>query len=367
MIHCNHAGSAFPRAPGLAAVIAAATTACPSTHAAAYERAHASIAAGFGLPSPHRLLLTTSCTQALAIVLADLPWRPDDVVLTSSLEHHALLRPVHHLVRDRGVRHVAAPYRPGTPIDLDAVATCLRRGRVRLVAVTGASNITGEVLPIAELAGLAHAHGAKLLLDGAQLAGVVPLDLGRLGVDLFVFAGHKGLHGPLGIGGLWAAESVAFACPAAGCELGSAGATGEAAAFPGFCDVGSVNLPAAVGLAAAMQWLAQLPAADRERPRRLAAELRGRLRARWPDAVLGGDGPHTGTTSLRLPRAQLARAQQHCADRGIAVRVGQHCAPGALAAVGAPLGCLRVGFGTTNADRDLEPVFDALAGLLAAP
>lgn len=371
VIHANHAGSSWPRPPGVAAAMQQALVAEPSRHSALYDAAHAAIARTFGIDSPSRLVLTGSCTQALAIVLGDLPWQAGDVVVTSSLEHHALVRPVQKLAWERGVEHVAAPRTASGPIDLDVVAASLHTGRVRLVAATGASNVTGELLPIAELAALAHAHGALFLLDSAQVAGLLPCDVQALGVDLLVFAGHKGLQGPLGIGGFWAASHVAFACPAASCELAPRGSDGAVAAkvargsFPGFCDVGSVNLPAACGLTAGIAWLAAQPADVRQLPLVLAAQLREWVRARWPDLLLGGDGPHTGATSLRLPPPLLARAEAHFAARGIVVRAGQHCAPMALAAVGAPEGCLRIGFGPTNGDDDVEVVFAALAELLA--
>ncbi len=341
-----------------------ALAAPPSAHAALFTAAHAAIARSFDLPAPERLLLTSSCTQALGVVLGDLPWQAGDVVVTSSLEHHALLRPVQKLVHERGVVAVHAPYRRGEPIALDVVEATLRAGRVRLVAVTGASNITGERLPIAELAALAHRHGALLLLDAAQLAGVVPFTVAGLGVDILVFAGHKGMNGPLGIGGLWAAPAVAFACPTAACELGDRPGAGWSP-YPGFCDVGSVNLPGACGLAAALDWLAALPATQRELPLSMAAQLRAALRERPFAQVLGGDGPHTATLSLDLPAPALARAQQHFEQRGIVVRVGQHCAPQALASLGKPAGCLRISFGPSNAPADLDAVLAALDALAA--
>lgn len=364
MIHANHAGTAWPRPPGVAEAMRAALAATPVEQAALHQRAHAAVAAWFGLPAPERLLFASSCTAALGVLLADLPWQRGDVVITSQLEHHALVRPVQALVQHRGVRHVAAPWRPGVPLDLDAVAAALAAGRVRLVAVTGASNVTGERLPLAELAALAHAHGALFLLDAAQVAGVVPLDLEALGVDLLAFAGHKGLGGPPGVGGLWAARHVTFACPGVVCELGGGGAP-RIAPYPGHCDLGSVNLPGVVGLAAALAWLDALPAADRERPVRLAARLRAALRERPHVRVLGGDGPHTGAVGMLVRGGVPRDAEAHFAARGIVVRAGSHCAPMALEAVGAPGGCLRIGFGTGNRDEDVDAVLAALDTLPA--
>lgn len=365
MIHANHAGSTWPRPPGVAAALQRALTAEPVQQARQYEEAHAALARWFGVPTPERLVPTGSCTQALAIVLGDLPWRTGDVVVTSSLEHHAMVRPVQKLAHERGVVHRTMPRTADLPIDLEAVEATLRAGRVRLVAVTGASNVTGELLPIAALAALAHAHGATFLLDSAQVAGVLPCDVRALGVDVLVFAGHKGLHGPLGIGGFWAASTVAFECPAAQCEIATDGAPRvPTAPFPGFCDTGSVNLPSLAGLAAGLAWLDAQPVTVRERSVRLAAWLRQQVRARWPQRLLGGNGPHTGALSVRLEPAQLARAEAHFAARGIVVRAGQHCAPMALAALGVPQGCLRLSFGPQNHDDDAASVLAGLEQLL---
>jgi selenocysteine lyase/cysteine desulfurase len=360
VIHANHAGTSWPKPPGVADAMRDALLADPREHGALFVRAHAAIARFLGVhAAAERLVLTPSCTAALAVVLADLPWERGDVVVTSSLEHHALARPVQRLVWDRGVENVAVPRAADGPIDLDAVESALRGGRVRLVAVTAASNVTGEVLPLARLTELAHAHGALVLVDSAQLAGVLPFDPVALAADLFVFAGHKGLLGPLGIGGFWAAPHVRFACPGASCDVG--GAHGGTSAFPGFCDVGSVNLPGACGLAAALDWLAQRPDAERRRPVELAARLRAGCAQRPHCRVLGSaSGEHTATVGLVLDGVELGAAERHFLAHGIVVRAGQHCAPMALRALGAPDGCVRIGFGVTNGDRDADAVLAAI-------
>jgi cysteine desulfurase/selenocysteine lyase len=333
----------------------------PDTHGQRFDAAHAAIARGLGLPAPERMVLTSSCTQALGVLLGDFAWRPGDTVATSCLEHHALVRPLLRLQQDRGVEHVVWPRSAGGPLDLAAAEASLRTGRVRLVALTGASNVTGELLPLADLVPLAHRHGALVLLDTAQLAGVLPLDAAALGVDALVFAGHKGLQGPLGIGGFWAAPGLPFACARATCEVGGTGGRPVAAApYPGFCDVGSVNLPAAAGLAAAMAWLANLPAAQRERPRALAAALYAACAARPHCHLLGGTGPRTTTVALHVDGLPLARAERHFLERGLVVRAGQHCAPLALGSLGAPDGCLRISFGPHAGDDDLAAVLAAI-------
>ncbi len=107
MKYCNHAGTSWPKPEGVAEAMHETLVADPREHAAIFARSHAAIASFFGAgASADRLLLTPSCTSALAIVIGDLPWQHGDVVVTSSLEHHAL---VQQLVWHRGVEHLAAP------------------------------------------------------------------------------------------------------------------------------------------------------------------------------------------------------------------------------------------------------------------
>jgi len=338
VIYANAAGTSWPKPAGVVDAVQRAMLADPSDNAARYREGHEAVRRFFGVPdaAAERLLLAPSCTSALGVALGDLQLERGDVVITSSLEHHALARPVQKLVWERGVVHAQAPYAPGAPIDLDYVEATLRAGRVRLVAVTGASNVTGERLPIEALAELAHAHGALLLLDAAQLAGLVPLDVAALGVDLLTFAGHKAMLGPFGVGGLWAAPHVPFVCPAATCEVRTEAGAGPRAPFPGFCDLGSVDLPALA--------------------RRLLAACRERERCR----VLGGDGPRTATVSFTLDHITLDDAQRHFRERGVVLRAGTHCAPMALEALGAPEGCVRVSFGPHNRDEDVDAVLAAI-------
>lgn len=373
-IHANHAGTSWPKAPGVQEAVAEVLAGPPQLGLAAFDGAHAAACEWLGIDAPERLLLTPGCTSALSVAIGDLPWQPGDVIVTSGLEHHALSRPVERLVRDRGVVHGVAPYAPGVTVDLDAMRRVLQAGRVRLVATTGASNVSGEVLPVQAVATLAHEYGALYLLDAAQTLGVLPLDVRTAGIDLLAFAGHKAVMAPHGIGGLWAAPHVVFESPSAVCEISTGGAVGGApdrergggcSPFPGYCDVGSVNLAAAAGLGAAIAWhRGQGPAAG-QRACALAAQLRAELKGRRGCELVGSvDSPHTATLSLRIEGLPLEHAQAHFATAGITVRAAQHCAPMALQALGVPEGTLRVSFGPLNVDDDVDAVLRVIDGVV---
>jgi selenocysteine lyase/cysteine desulfurase len=375
-IYANNAGTSWPKAPGVIDAACAALAAPPAASHHALQAARAEVCNALGIVQPERLLLTGSCTAALALAIADLPLQPGDVVLTSALEHHALVRPLQQLVLTRGIVLEVSPYTPGIPFDLDFAQRQLRGGRVRLIAISGASNVTGELLPVAELGHLARAHGVALLLDAAQTMGVTPIDVRTLPIDLLVFAGHKGPLAPHGIGGLWAAPSVEFQSPEAVCEISPTTTDDRAkqlaaprcASFPGDCDVGSANLAAAAGLAAALSWRRGQPEDLYRGARMLAARLREALREQPGCRLFGGQNtPHTAVLSFLIDSLPLAAAEAHFAKRGIALRAGQHCAPLALQSIGAPEGTLRVSFGPFNRGSDVDAIVAAVADATSGP
>ncbi len=361
-IYLNHAGTSFPKPAAVHAALAEVLASDPSEQSERYERDLNLVAAALGA-APERIRLTGSCTHALDVVISDLDWEHGDEIVTSQLEHHAMIRPIQNLARLRGVRHVRAPYRPGEPIDLDFVRSRLQRGRVKLVAVCTASNVTGEVLPVRALAELAHEHGAWCLADAAQTFGSCEHTVSSLGCDLLTFAGHKNPLGPRGIGGFWVAPEVAFQGGAASCEVRQEGAPSCEAPMPGFCDVGSVAMEALAGLAAGLTAFGVQRAARMDAARRMAADLANRARELPGVTVFGHQGaPQTAAVSLLAERLSLYTAQAAFAEHGITVRSGQHCAPQALEAIGAPRGTIRVSFGATNRAEDVEAVLAVLQG-----
>lgn len=351
MIHLNNAGTSWPKPPGV--LEAAARTLAEPPDAGLLETAAREISAFLGIADPSRLLFTPGCTAALDLAIRDLPWREGDRALMSGWEHHALARPLHQVRRQRGV---GVAVLPGRPVDLEAAERELRKGAVRLVACTMACNVTGERLPVKELADLAHRHGALMLVDAAQAVGVLPVDVAALGADLLAFAGHKGPLGPQGVGALYAAPGVRIEGPAAACEPG-----GEACAltssFPGYCDAGSANLAAIAGLLEGIRWIRDR-GVDSLPTRSLAARFReglgGRLRVHGRTA--------TGAVSLTAGGTTPAALESRLAERGITARAGHHCAPLAHQSLGTlDGGTLRVSFGPFNTEADVEAALAALA------
>ena len=164
------------------------------------------VAEFFGIDDETRLVFLPSCTYALNLAILGQAWTKDDVVIMSGLEHHAVSRPIRKLSRERGVEFKISPYTPEKPFDLDWLEEELKTGKVKMVACTMAANVTGDILPSIEIGQLCKKYGVRYLVDAAQSAGVLPVDVKELNADFMTFAGHKGLFGPPGIGGLFVRE-----------------------------------------------------------------------------------------------------------------------------------------------------------------
>ncbi len=356
MRYCNQAGTSWPKPRQVAEAMTRVFATTPDEVTDVLASAHATIAARLGLTRGGRLWLASGCTSALQIAVTELDYEPSQAIVTSHLEHHALLRPVSEVAKHRDVRHVTLPWSAHEPASLDALRATLRGGGVRLVAMSGASNVTGQRLPVAEATALAHEHDALVLLDAAQVAGI-DRDLAATGADMIAFAGHKGTLGPHGIGGLWVADHVRFSSCAAVCEVGRQ----PSAAGPGDCDFGSVNVAAAAGLAAGLSWLADHDGAW-DVAHACADELRAQLRSRDDVRTTCAlpSQPATPTVSFVPTRLPLAHAQAHFARHGVVVRAGRHCAPSALQAVGEDEGTVRASFGPFNEPDDVARILAAL-------
>lgn len=347
----NHAGTSWPKPNAVLQAAERATMASPAEWGTLFEDAHQGVARAFGV-APERMLITPSCTQALSVAVADLPWVEGDRVLSSQMEHHALVRP---LAKLQGVETLHLPRGQAGPIDLNQVEEQLKAGGVRLVAMSMACNVTGELLPWGELVELSHKYGALCLLDGAQVAGWHPLDLMALGVDLFAFAGHKGPQGPSGAGGLYVREGLVMDTPGARCGLDSCDDG------PSYCDTGSVNLPALCGLAAGLAWM------TREQP--LDAVLSAMFALReglmQVDGVqVLGTGPGVPTCSLVLQGMTAGEASAKLRSDGVVASGGIQCAPLAHEALGTdPDGTLRLSLGPRQGVAEAEALLSAVQGL----
>lgn len=331
------------------------------------EECRREVASFLGIADPSRLVFAPGCTWALNHAVQGFPWSPGDVVLMSAFEHHAVSRPIRKVARERGVRFEVVPGRPGRPIDLEQLEALLRRGRVRLVACMMASNVTGEILPVAEVVALAHRHGALALVDAAQTAGVLPVDVSAIGCDLLAVPGHKGLLGPTGVGCLYVAPHVPLGTFAEGGTGKDSGKHAVSLDLPGCFEVGTHNLPAIAGLAAGVRWLRQTGlAAVHERETSLAraflagiAELPG-VKVHGPPTAENRVAVVPLTFAGASPRAVASWLASEC---DVVTRAGYHCAPLAHETLGTLPGdgTLRLSFGWSNTPEEVRAVLGHLS------
>ncbi|MFN3189084.1 MAG: aminotransferase class V-fold PLP-dependent enzyme [Aureliella sp.] len=363
MLYLNHAGTSWPKPDCVVEACAQALERSPVQWGGDFDSGHASLAKHLGIADPSHLLLTPGCTSSLAVALADFILNPGDRILCSSFEHHALHRPL--LKRaDQGIQVAVIPPGESGPFDLSRLETELEAGDVKLVAITAAANVTGDLLPLNAICDLAHEYDAKVLVDGAQVVGWMDLELDRLSADMFAFGGHKGLQAPWGIGGLYIAPGVEMNTPTATCEIGSAAAC---SIRPGYCDVGSVDRIALFALERAIRWLEERP--DRLRKAQIQITKLQNAVEMLPGVVrCGQDDPLQRMPTVAFgfreqvsesSSAEIATALEHC---GILGASGLQCAPLAHQMLGTDeRGLVRLSVGPQTSDDEIESACHVLA------
>jgi cysteine desulfurase/selenocysteine lyase len=314
----------------------------------------------FNAPAPERVIFTLNCTDALSMVLKGLI-KPGNRIVTSPFEHNSVTRPLHSLQR-RGAQ-VAAAQSTGTfGIDLDHFRD-LCGDRVDYVVVSHASNVTGCVAPIKEMARIAHERGGLLIIDAAQTAGHLDIDMHDLGVDVLAAPGHKGLYGPMGTGVLVLSAPL----PVQPFREGGTGFRSESpdqpTEYPWRLEAGTVNLPGIAGLAAGIRFVGSADGnVNASDATMLAQVLADELRQIDGVSVFSDPTPCTGIVSFRLDAVEVALTGKILDESfGIAVRAGLHCAPVAHQAVGTlPEGTVRASFGRFNTRSDVDELIAAV-------
>ena len=241
--------------------------------------------------------------------------------------------------------------------------------KTRLIALTHASNVLGTVQPIAEVGRIAREHDLLFLVDAAQTAGVVPIDVQAMHIDLLAFPGHKSLLGPTGTGALYVGPRARCGAWREGGTGGDSSSETQPREFPYFLEGGTPNVLGVAGLAAGIRYV-QEQGLDRIHAHEVALieRLWRRLDEIGGFEVFGHRDPtqRVGTLSFRseaLPAAELGGILDQAFD--IAVRPGLHCAPYIHRALGTfPDGTVRVSPGPFNTEADIDTLAKALAEIV---
>lgn len=322
-----------------------------------------SLARLLNAPHPERLVFTPNGTAALNLALKGL-LRPGDHVVTTSLEHNSVARPLYALERDRNVRVTRVPCPGGVP-DIAALLGALEPG-TRLVAMVHVSNVTGAVLPVEEVAAECRRRGVALLIDAAQSAGTLPIDVRALGpLALVAMPGHKGLYGPPGTGALYIGDDLDLAPLVQGGTGSLSEQEEQPPRLPGRYESGTLNSAGIAGLGAGVEWILDQGV---ETIRRHETALAERLR----EGLAGCEGvtfyspprsaPSSAVVSFNLDGWEPTDVAQILDTTfGIQCRPGLHCAPWAHRSIGTfPGGTVRLSPGFFNTEDEVDEVVSAV-------
>lgn len=324
----------------------------------AVYRAREAVARLVNLADPLRVVFTANVTEALNLALQGL-LRPGQHVVTSSIEHNAVMRPLRALER-QGVSITVVSCSPTGKLDPDDVRAALRP-ETALIVLNHASNVIGTITPIAEVGAIAHERGIPFLVDTAQTAGVIPLDMAAMKIDLLAFTGHKSLLGPMGTGGLAIGEGFDEA-RLEPLIRGGTGSNSEWEEQPSFLpdkfESGTPNAVGLAGLEASIHWiLARGVETIRAHEQTLTALLLDGL-AEIPGVILYGPRDpalQVATVSWNIEGMDPALVGLRLEEEfGILCRVGLHCSPAAHRTIGTyPTGTVRFGLGAMNTQEEV--------------
>jgi cysteine desulfurase family protein len=313
--------------------------------------------------APERFVFTLNCTDALNMAFKGI-LRDGDHVVTSDLEHNSVSRPLRAMELAGKISLTRLKADAGGTLDPDAVKRALTT-KTRLVALTHASNVLGTVQPIAEIGRIVRERNLLFLVDAAQTAGVIPIDVQELNIDLLAFPGHKSLLGPTGTGALYVGSRATVSAWREGGTGGDSSNETQPREFPYFLEGGTPNVLGVAGLSAGVEYVEE-HGLDKIHQHEVALteQLWQKLDELGGFEVFGhrNMNQRVGTLSFRseaLPAAELGGILDQAFD--IAIRPGLHCAPYIHRAIGTfPEGTVRVSPGAFNTVEEIDQLAGAL-------
>lgn len=319
----------------------------------------------FTIEDPNRIIFTANTTEALNRGLKGF-LNPGDHVITTSMEHNSVIRPLRFL-ETQGIEVTTVQGNPKGQIHPKDCEKAIQKN-TRLIVLTHASNVTGGFMPVSEVTALGHKYGIRCLVDGAQTAGLVPLSVAEMGIDLLAVPGHKGLMGPQGTGFLYMGPDISLRP----LLEGGTGSQSELEVQPDFLpdrmESGTLNTPGLAGLGAGVQFILD-QGIDQIRKQETA----------WSKLLWGGlskipsvrlFGPAETEDRTAVVSFTIGKLNPHVIASlldtayAIAVRSGLHCAPLAHKTLGTfPEGTVRVSPGFFNNEQDIEVLLKALQAI----
>lgn len=380
-IYLDQASTSFPKSPSVAdAVSRYLSSFAVNINRGCYDTAYSveeqvyetreQLCRLFHFPDCKNVIFTQNVTASLNILLKGL-LKPKDHILVSAMEHNAIMRPLVQL-QQAGVTFDRIPCDSSGNLCLSK-AESLLRPQTKALACLHASNVCGTILPAKEIGEFCRRHGLTFILDSAQTAGVLPIDMEQMQIDALAFTGHKGLRGPQGIGGFVIRDELAEKItPLLSGGTGSISHTEEIPDFlPDRFEPGTPNLPGILGLHAAltdMENTAGMMEHHFAHEMMLTQYFLDGIMKLDPDQkqirIIGRKDTKNrcAVVSLQLLAMDMSKAAYELDSQyGIMTRVGLHCAPNAHKTLGTyPAGTIRFSFGPENTTEELDAALSAL-------
>nr|WP_319475030.1 aminotransferase class V-fold PLP-dependent enzyme [uncultured Sphaerochaeta sp.] len=374
-IYLDNGATSWPKAPNVAqAVSSFILDHAVNISRGGYERAYETageiqacrdkIGNMFGARDSRNCTFTLNVTHALNTLIFGL-FTPDDHVLVSGMEHNAVMRPL----TQRGIPYSIIPCSPEGFL-LPEQMQALVRPNTKAIIMTSASNVSGAIQPVREVASLAKASGLLVIIDAAQLPLSLNLSLENDNLDAIAFTGHKSLLGPQGVGGLVLSEQLAHRMTP--WATGGTGSKSDLLDMPDFLpdkfEAGTQNLPGIIGLSAALDYIKEHRISIVEHEMKLSEKLLKGFQVDERIKVIGPKNLHNRTSVISVDFPGLDNAQvadELFLNAGIETRVGLHCAPIAHRTLGTfPEGTVRFSLGYATTEEEIDRTLEACKKVL---
>ena len=374
-IYLDNASTTFPKAPNVASAMADYITNCGininrGSYSLAYDvedtiyTTRQQLNTLFNGHDPSHVVFTQNVTMSLNMVIKGL-LKAGDHVLVSSMEHNAVMRPLTQLL-DEGITFDTIPCDSTGSIQMDSIEPLIRPNTVALI-INHASNVCGTIQPLKSIGPICKAHNLQFIVDAAQTAGVIPIDVKACHIDALCFTGHKGLLGPQGIGGIILTKEMAQTLTPL-----IAGGTGSFSHLetmpthmPDAFESGTLNLPGIIGLNEGLDYIESQGMENIHNHELVLTQsfLEG-LQSIDGINIVGKQNiqDRTAVVSITIDSMDPANiAYELESTYHIMTRVGLHCAPRAHQTLGTyPEGTVRFSFGYANTHKDVESALSAL-------
>jgi len=377
LLYLDNAATSWPKPPGVAPAMVHFIESVGANPGRSGHRlsvkaarivydAREALARFFNMPDPLRVIFGLNITDGINLALHGLLKQGDHVV-TTSMEHNAVMRPLHQKEKF-GVEFTQVACEQDGTLNPEQIESAIQPN-TRLVVVNHASNVCGTLLPIKEIGKIVRDAGLLFLVDSAQSAGAIEIDMAGDLIDLLAFTGHKSLYGPMGTGGLIVGKRVDVQ-ELSSLRQGGTGSRSEREEQPDFMpdcyESGTSNAVGLAGLLASLTWLnnveVQKIQADEEK---LCQQMINGLMEIPNIRVYGTHDAkkQTATVAWNMKGVEPSTIGMRLDEEfGILCRVGLHCAPSAHRTIGTfPDGCVRFGLGAFNSEPDVERALQSVA------